>query len=616
MKWHFSPQRRDQVETEVTQRDQFNNDDVDISETIIREAIQNSLDAAIDDSSTVSVTFSWLDKKHGLARDFFESLFEGQLEHAKAAELDIEKLDFNNPSALVIQDFGTHGLTGSVSEWDDNHFCDFWRRHGKSHKTGKSRGRWGLGKLVFSTTSDVGVFFGVTRRLDDNDVHLMGQTVLNLREVDGRRYPPHAFFADTEQQIPEDPGSVMTVPVKDQVLVSEFLNHFSIDRSSETGLSVVIPFPNESFSVSKMIEVAIANYFYPIITGKLLLQIDTVEINADNIRELAKRYAAHRFHQIDLLFDFIEEIYQAEQSHLLELKPSWLDDRKLDEDDFDSEVLEEVREKFSRGELVGLYLPVEVKPKHDENITSGFSVYLKKPDSLARGVDLYVRGGLTLPSERKFGDRRALGAMIAEEEPVCAFLGDAENAAHTKWTSNTEKLRKNYRSSQALITVIRNSVLNLYDLLEEVIEEVDEDALQSFFWFEEPETGKKRKRRKKPKPPDPIPPLPGPKPLFSLSKVEGGFTLTSTDDFTEDSLPREVKIEIAYEVPKGNAFKKYSPHDFKLGGKSGIECSVNRDSVKVISARQNVMQLEVISLPFRLTVKGFDPNRDLKIKVR
>ncbi len=49
MKWHFSPQLPDQVETEIIQRDQFNNDEVDMSETIVREAVQNSLDAAVDD---------------------------------------------------------------------------------------------------------------------------------------------------------------------------------------------------------------------------------------------------------------------------------------------------------------------------------------------------------------------------------------------------------------------------------------------------------------------------------------------------------------------------------------------------------------------------------------
>ena len=34
-------------------------------------------------------------------------------------------------------------------------------------------------------------------------------------------------------------------------------------------------------------------------------------------------------------------------------------------------------------------------------------------------------------------------------------------------------------------------MVQLYDLLAEVTEEVDEDALQNFFWFEEPEEGKK-----------------------------------------------------------------------------------------------------------------------------
>ena len=55
MKWFFSPLPGDQVETEITQRDQFNNDDVDISETIVRETIQNSFDAAINEDTPVYV---------------------------------------------------------------------------------------------------------------------------------------------------------------------------------------------------------------------------------------------------------------------------------------------------------------------------------------------------------------------------------------------------------------------------------------------------------------------------------------------------------------------------------------------------------------------------------
>lgn len=612
MKWHFSPQLPDQVETEVTQRDQFDNDEVDISETIVRESIQNSLDAAVDDPCRVKVTFRWVSKDEGLDPGFFRELFDGQLEHAKAADINVDNLDFDNPSALVIEDFGTCGLTGSVKNKDKNHFSDFWRRHGKSHKTGKSRGRWGLGKLVYSTTSQVGVFFGYTRRREDSESHLMGQAVLNLRTVNKKEYPPHAFFCDLENEV--DIYSRTPVPVKNKLLVQSFVQNFSLKRDSDPGLSVVIPFPAPEFNVERMIGVAIANYFYPLITGQLVLQLGDVEINRNNVRALAKQYRCHKFDQIDLLFDFVEEIHQAEQGDLLELKPSWIDDRKLDEHDFDAETIETIREKFEKGVLVGLYLPVTIKFKGGSNKESGFSVYIKRPESLEKGHDLYVRGGLTLPGEVKFRERRALGAMIAEDEAICAFLGDAENAAHTQWTTNTEKLRKNYRNSQQLITLIKKSVVQLYDLLAEVTEEKDEDALQNFFWFDEPQPSRE-KRRKKPSPPSSIPLIKSRKRKYGLSKVKGGFTVVNAEEFPKEQTPCEVRIEVAYEVGRGNAFGKYSPHDFVVG-KNGSINICHESSIKLISARENKWIFEVTEIPFKLTATGFDENRDLKVKIQ
>lgn len=152
MKWRFPLLPNNLVESEVTQRDQFNNDDVDISETIVRETIQNSLDAAVDDPCQVKVSFRWVSKENGLSKEYFSLLLKDQLPHAAAAGIDIDSLDFANPRALVIEDFGTCGLTGSTTSKDDDHFSDFWRRHGKSHKSGKSRGRWGLGNWYTRST--------------------------------------------------------------------------------------------------------------------------------------------------------------------------------------------------------------------------------------------------------------------------------------------------------------------------------------------------------------------------------------------------------------------------------------------------------------------------------
>jgi len=611
MKWYFPPQLPGQVETEVTQRDQFSNDEVDLSETIVRESIQNSLDAAIDDPSNIKVSFRWLDKTSGLQPDFFEQIFDGQLKHAKEAGLDLDKIDFNNPTALVIEDFGTKGLTGSITEKDDDNFSDFWRRHGKSHKTGKSRGRWGLGKLVYSTTSQIGAFFGATYRAGDSGIHVMGQTVLNLRKVDGKEYPPHGFFADT---IGEDIYSEIPVPLKDSKLVDKFITQFSLDRKDTSGLSVVIPFPNPDFSLDAMIGVAIVNYFYPIITKQLVLQFDGTEINNENIRELAHIYATDSINDIDQIFDFIEEAHSIEEKDLLVLKPSWADDAMLDEDDFEPEVLEHIRDKFTSEQLVGLRLPVTVKKKDGTQLDTFFSVFIKRPKELTKGADLYVRGGLTLPGESKFRERKALGAMVANDEVICSFLGDAENVAHTLWVASAEKLRKNYQRPAKTVKVIKNSIVQLYDMLAEVVDEVDEEALRSFFWVDEPEgTQAKKKQKKTPvviiKPPEPRPKD------FHISETADGFSIVSVKDADPVRFPQTIRIEAAYDVATGNPFKKYNPLDFKLGKNGGINISMTTDAAKLISSKENIIRLEVTKLPFKLNAAGFDVNRDLKIKL-
>jgi hypothetical protein len=56
--WYFRDISDDPSEKELTQQDQFNNDEVVLAEALVRETIQNSTDARLADDVTVRVHFT------------------------------------------------------------------------------------------------------------------------------------------------------------------------------------------------------------------------------------------------------------------------------------------------------------------------------------------------------------------------------------------------------------------------------------------------------------------------------------------------------------------------------------------------------------------------------
>ncbi len=616
MEWHFIPQLACYVESGITQRDQFRNDEVDLYETIVREAVQNSLDATPNGEQT-RVSFRWTDWEAGLEAPWLENLLSDQLDHAAASGIEIDQISFSRPTALVIEDFGTTGLTGSVEKKDEGDFSDFWRRHGKSHKTGTRRGRWGLGKLVYSSSSMIGAFFGITVREADPSAWLMGQTVLDLHTHNGKEYPPHAYFSEMKGNDIQD---MIPVPSDDEGYIAEFTRQFGLKRTSEPGLSIVIPFPHESLVPEKMIGVAIVNYFYPILTGQLVMEFDDRVLNAANIHQLAHEHAKGKIPDIDELFLFIEESSRAlENGDPLSLKEGWVDDARLDEDDFSEEDLEKLRTDFAEGGLVGVRLPLQVKTKPDKkNYDTEFHVFVKRPEGITKGVDLYVRGGLTLPAESKFGDRKAYGVMVANDEVISSFLGDAENPAHTKWTYNAEKLRKNYVAPGNRLKVIKNAVVNFYDMLVQAEEEEDEKALAEFFFMEEPEQPGSPGGKKSPvprTPPDDEIKVTGKSRPVRLETTKEGFSMRPGDGAGTARYPVILRVRAAYDTAAGNPFRKYNPLDFDFNSRKGPGIAVTRKTVSLENRESNRLVFEISGPAFRIDVFGFDPNRDLLVKL-
>lgn len=76
-------------------------------------------------------------------------------------------------------------------------------------------------------------------------------------------------------------------------------------------------------------------------------------------------------------------------------------------------------------------------------------------------------------------------------------------------------------------------------------------------------------------------------------------------------MPKIATVEVAYDVRQGNPFKKYQPFDFELN-KPPI--AVKGKGIRASAIKSNALQVEIKHLEFCLSVTGFDPRRDLKIK--
>ena len=148
--WHFNEFRPCDKARESQVEKFFNSDAVaNPGNAIVREGIQNSLDAAPDNAQvTVRLTVGrWSEAE---ARDRLPRYSSGFGEHLKAVrgKLANPPTDRDPFRFLVFEDFGTSGLRGNPEQWQlselgqSNPFFNYFRAEGISDKVEGSCGRF------------------------------------------------------------------------------------------------------------------------------------------------------------------------------------------------------------------------------------------------------------------------------------------------------------------------------------------------------------------------------------------------------------------------------------------------------------------------------------------
>jgi hypothetical protein len=472
MRWYFRDISDDPSEKELTQQDQFNNDEVELAEAIVRETIQNSTDAQ-GGNAPVRVRFA-IHPISGSDRAFFDQTIAGLSPHLRACGMVVP-----NPAeplrALVVEDFGTTGLTGSVEVKDNGQFSGFWRRFGRSNKQGAKGGRWGLGKLVFPSASAVRTVIGLTRRTAEACNWVMGQAVLRNHSIRESEKDSVGFWCDENAGRPG-------LPTNDATIASVVSRAARLRRTSEAGLSLIVPALLADITSDLLIAAAVRNYYFPILTKRLIVEVDDVEISTDTFDEVSHALPGELVPRS--LLSFVRQLQEARLAErTLVLPPAWQQKEKgISPGTLGLDATESLREHYRAGKLISVRAPLLTKSKGAGAAQSHIDLFLRNATPGERVQTLVVRGSITVPTEgKKISLPDSHAALVADEESISKLLGDAENPAHTQWNERAEKLRLGWEGGRDVLRRVRAALPELYALVAERVERDDPLALLEFF---------------------------------------------------------------------------------------------------------------------------------------
>lgn len=639
--WKFRIPQESEVNQDPIEGEFFTTQDVgDFSDALVRESIQNSLDAKLDKENpeqvvTVRFYFSGITNANDV-RLHNHPYFKGIYTHIVSADNGLNKKEIpalsEKTQYIVIEDFQTVGLDGSITENDDpktdspigHNFYWFWRNVGRSGKKGSERGKWGLGKTVFPASSTINTFFALTNRWDDNENYLMGLSVLKTHHLTNeptvKRYP-YGYFG-----VFENADEYFATPINDETTLNNFRTTFNLKRDEHTssGLSVVIPFPRKEITSEAIIRSVLKQYFYPIISGSLIVEVVdddnriNTQINENTIFKLLEEMRLTS--EYSKLFKLCQWSLQLPEKDYITLKKPPLENGARWQMDWflNEEIKNLITAKidlFEEAKPVAFKVPVRIKETDGTPQICLFKVFIEK-DELLREADAYfVRDGITITGQgKKVGNKFVRAIVVIEDKDLVKLLGLAENPAHTEWQKNSSHFRGKYEEGDKVINFIELTVDKLCFLLMKPAEGIDREMMRDIFYIELPDGEEESDEPddepggepEKPKPPR----AEGKKLPFVLEQEIGGFRLKKNP--AVDGFTGNIKVATAYMVVKGSPLKRYSKYDFDLARNP---ITVSASGVNNLEYKENRMSFNVNpDSDFSIEVNGFDVERDLYIK--
>lgn len=608
--------------------DEYFTSNTNTVESLVRESIQNSLDAWLDkdkedgDSSRrpAEVRIYYSGGAAALSEVNYQEYFSEALPHYLAPECETVKPEGPCPF-IVIEDYNTTGLTGSLSAKDNQPYFKFFKGENLSNKSAKDLGKWGIGKVVFPISSRIRSFFVFSVRSDittDNSSILVGQYLLKHHTIDNKDYPPDGWFGT------EDANHVW-MPETDPATILKFCNDFHVERglsrSSERGTSIVIPFVEELL-VEDLKKAVIENFIHAILSGKLIVRIEVGSSlhevfdkdHVGNIRSFLM--SKSEWQPLLATLNIMEKGLAIPSSCSIVLNQPQGSTPKWDATMIPEPILKSIQDRLNANDeqgdaaVVPITVPFPILYK-EKKTDSWFRVFLCRYDGENQAQPRFFRKGLFI---NKINARSLAGymAVIIVEGEVATMLNEAEPPSHSEWREKTGRFSKLMKYPADHISFVTGSARQIIHILETSSTEMDFQALKQFFFIPKDRNAHSLKKKMKQ---EKIEIKGTKKKLYAFTKLMNsdrcGFSIHRGN---ADFKPFELKISCAYNTLSGKA--KYDSNDFDFADPSSIQIEKSPPSleVKINSGNQLTITLRQEDKDFNVRVIGFDKNRDLKLR--
>lgn len=286
-KWYFGPASgRDEGPNDAMAQN-FKEDAPWAS--LIRESIQNSLDAVYDGSRPVRVEFTFKEINRMYFPNFFElkehiqgclDYYHDNLNAERKFRPMLEYFDEAHSTInqtigyIKVSDYNTRGMN-YVPNSTDSPFYAFVQAAGVTVKDDSaSGGSFGFGKAAYFNISPIGTII-VSTRTYDNKCFFEGVSALCTHKINNNKITAVGFYSDQD----EEPISV----------IDDIPAPFKRDEAGTDVLIMGIK-PDKKDDIDAMIVAAIRNFWLAIHSNKLEVVIGDCEINQSSLLSLMKHY--------------------------------------------------------------------------------------------------------------------------------------------------------------------------------------------------------------------------------------------------------------------------------------------------------------------------------------